>query len=162
MKLRRYVAPTLLAGVLLIGGTTTFAYQGGTFNPEAFKDFSSDEIRAIEEAFNLRQSANEAAEKILSEAGVDRKKLRDVTRSYHSNKHKAMSNAINTNDYEAFVSLFKEAPFPDAKIPTSDEFSKMVQAHKLMKSGDKETAKEIMSEIGIKPHGFRYDKGRVL
>lgn len=42
---------------------------------------------------------------------------------------------------------------------TEDMFSKMQEARELMKSGDKESAKEIMEELGVNPPEMRRMRG---
>ena len=67
-------------------------------------------------------------------------------------KHRKMARdikkAIQDNDYEAFQRAI--AKTPQSNKITEEEFSVIVQAHVLIRSGDKESAKTLLKESGIK------------
>jgi hypothetical protein len=57
----------------------------------------------------------------------------------------AVREAVENNDYATFVELRKNMPF--AEDVSEETFAKMVEAHKLMLAGDRDSAFEIMKEI---------------
>jgi len=110
------------------------------------------------EAHNLMQAGKEkfeAAREIREELGL--KPGFAQQRGFgHQGKglmknidHQAIKDALDNNDYNAFVAAVgDDCPFKD-KI-TEENFSKMIEAHNLQKEGNIDQAKEIMEEIGIK------------
>jgi hypothetical protein len=56
--------------------------------------------------------------------------------------------AIENNDYEAFLNLTEDSPI-QVEI-NEDEFEKLVEAHSLMTDGKFEEAREIMDELGMR------------
>lgn len=62
--------------------------------------------------------------------------------------HEAMKEALDNNDYEAWKELVGDKPVSE-KI-TEEKFSRLVEAHSLMQSGDKEGAKAVFDELGLK------------
>lgn len=60
----------------------------------------------------------------------------------------AVKDAIEAGDYEAWLEATEGRKFA-GKI-TEEDFLQIVEAHNLMQAGDKEGAKEIMKELGIK------------
>ncbi len=110
---------------------------------------SEDQISAFEEAKELRESGDkDGARDVLEEAGIDEsvmEKLRDVMKGQHS----AVKTAVENNDFEAFKAAVAGSPLADI-IDTSEEFAQFVKAHNLMKDGNKDDAKSIFEELGIK------------
>jgi len=80
----------------------------------------------------------------------------------HQERHDAVRVALENNDYAAFQSAVAGTPLADEV--TAENFSKFVEAHKLMESGDHEGAKTIMDELGIKgpkgDHGPEHGPGK--
>lgn len=154
----KLIIPTLVLGTLLVGGATASAFFPGSYNSEAFSDFSADQQAAIEEAFTIRQTAHDEAESVLEAAGVDREALHEAMHDYRDEQHEAMKAALESGDYAAFQALVADTPV--AESLTEDVFNKLVEAHSLREAGDYEGARVIMSELedlGIR--GFGIGKG---
>jgi len=71
-------------------------------------------------------------------------------------KHQAVQEAIEKNDYQAFVEATKDQKFgPEV---TEENFIKMAEMHNLIKSGDVEGAQALREELGLnqgfRSHGF--------
>lgn len=66
----------------------------------------------------------------------------------------AMIEFLETGDYEGWAAWAKETRMGEnnADLINQDTFQKLQQAHELMEEGDKEGAKEIMQELGLKIH----------
>lgn len=89
---------------------------------------------------------------------ADRPELTEAQKAEMKQKHEAIEVAITSANYSAFVSATAGGPL-EGKI-TEAQFPKFVEAHKLMKAGDKDGAKAIMKELGIKaPRGFMHKVG---
>ena len=75
-------------------------------------------------------------------------------KEFNSDKHIAMLEAFENNDYNVWLELTGDKPVTD-KI-SEENFSSFVEMHNLMKSGDFEEAKVIREELGleeVKKHG---------
>lgn len=66
--------------------------------------------------------------------------------------HKQVKAAVEQNDYNAWVTAVSESKMAEKHADKINEetFGKLVEAHELFQSGDKEAAKEIMKELGLK------------
>ncbi len=78
--------------------------------------------------------------------------------------HQEMKEAMESGSYEAWATLAAETPMGQkhAEKITPENFKKLQEAHRLMEAGDKDGAKAIMDELGVKPfkmkrHAFRQD-----
>ena len=102
---------------------------------------------------------------MLEEAGIDEDMIREAREQHREQmrEHKAaVRDAVESNDYEAFVEAVEGTPMADV-IDSEDDFTKLVEAHSLREAGDYEGAKTIMEELGFDkgdrgPGGF--GKGR--
>lgn len=152
MKFNKLVIPGLLAGVLLIGGAgAASAFGGGTFNLDAFKNFSTEQQTAIQKAFEIRKTADEEAKTVLDDAGVDMSAMHDAMETERKAGREKLDAALESKDYAAFVELTKDSPMKGDI--SEDTFNKMAEAHALMKSGDTEGARTIMESLGLKGPG---------
>ena len=64
--------------------------------------------------------------------------------------HLEMIKAIESNDYDSWLKLMTEKHPEKIADFTQENFKKIVEIHQLMKSGDKEGAKKLMDELGLK------------
>lgn len=151
MKKSKYLIPALAVGVLFSGGAI-YAFGGPAWNAEIYKSFSADEQSAIKQAFEIRSTANEEARAVLEKAGVDIEAMREAEMKGHKAHHEEMEKVMESGDYQAFLKLVEGSPMADDI--TEAKFNKMVEAHKLMKAGDREGAREIMDELGVGGKGF--------
>ncbi|OGG41791.1 hypothetical protein A2837_01085 [Candidatus Kaiserbacteria bacterium RIFCSPHIGHO2_01_FULL_46_22] len=146
MNLRSVLIPVAAFAVTVTGASA--------FNSELLQKagLTEDQISAFEEAKELREAGDlDAARDVLEEAGVDEgvmERLRDTMHGHH----KALRAAIEDNDYEAFREAIEGSPLADI-INTEEEFERFVEAHNLIKNGDKESAKEIFDDLGIEGPG---------
>lgn len=146
--------------------------------PEEKKEQMEEAKRAIEElqASDEWQNATPEERKELMQTMAEEKgifPLRGKGRAFggeEPNKgefaehHQAVIDALEAGDYEAWLEA-TEGKGPAEKV-TEETFSKLVEAHNLMKAGDKEGSKEIMKELGlnrspkaIKAFGKGFKKG---
>ena len=67
-------------------------------------------------------------------------------------QHQAIGNAIAQNDYDTWQSLMSQSPMADKMADKINQatFDKLVEAQKLAQSCDKEGAKAIFDELGLK------------
>lgn len=134
------------------------------FNSEVLQKagLTDDQISAFEEAKELRKSGDkDGARDVLEEAGIDMDVMERVRNAMHD-QHEALMEAVENNDYPAFLKAIEGSPLADI-IDTEAEFKKFVEAHDLLKDGDREAAKAIFDELGIEGHGkfvmkFKGDK----
>ena len=77
--------------------------------------------------------------------------------SFDSERHTAMIEAFENNDYDAWLELTGDKPVAD-KI-TAANFSKFVDMHNLMKEGKYEEAKVIRDELGLEGMGKQGKRG---
>ena len=68
--------------------------------------------------------------------------------NYSTERHEAMENAFETNNYEAWKNLM-DGRGRVSQVITKDNFEKFASAHKLAESGDLEGAKKIRQELGL-------------
>lgn len=109
---------------------------------------SDEQIDAFEEAKELRESGDkDGARDVLKEAGID-ETVMDKLRGAMREKHSAVKEAVESNDFEAFKVAVAGSPLAEI-IDTKEEFAKFVEAHNLMKDGNREGAKTIFDELGI-------------
>ncbi len=81
-----------------------------------------------------------------------------TTNKTRANKE-AFETALDSGDYTTFKTLSSNHPrFDDIEI-TEAIFNKLVEAHKLRKSGDKVGAEKIMTELGLKKPDYEHMKG---
>ena|GEM_PF-499389 len=149
MSLRSVLIPVAAFAVTVTGASA--------FNSELLHKagLSDGQISAFEEAKELRQAGDfDGARDVLEEAGIDEsvmERLRNTMRGHHN----AVKMAIESNDFEAFREASEGSPLADI-INTKEEFARFVEAHNLIKNGDKETAREIFDDLGIKGLGFHH------
>jgi hypothetical protein len=71
--------------------------------------------------------------------------------NYSKERHKAMEQAFEDLDYDAWVTLMIENKRHSKvmEIVTEDNFATFVEAHEAGKSGDVERAQELRAELGM-------------
>lgn len=67
---------------------------------------------------------------------------------YSAERHEAMTEAFETNDFEAWAALMEGKGRVIEKI-TVDNFDTFAKANSLARSGDPEWAKELRAELGL-------------
>lgn len=157
MNRRKKIAlATLPALALLVLGSSVASAHMRPFA------LTEEERTAIEEARELRKEGDlEGARDALLEAGLDPHrrfaKMRHGMMHMHSGggeKHAALIEAIENNDYAAFTRAIAGTPFGEAL--REDEFAILVKAHELRVAGDFEGAREILQDL---PHPKRGERG---
>jgi hypothetical protein len=138
------------------------------FNSSVLENAGLDtqQIAAFEQAHDLRKVGDkEAARDVLVEAGVDMdtmKEVREAMKEHRAEMHEAVEDAVKNGNYEAFLEAVAGSPVSEI-VDTSEEFALFSQAFDLRESGDKQSAREIMEELGFegkmhgKGHGMRGD-----
>jgi len=128
-------------------------------------DLTSSQISALEEAHELRVSGADRDEVkvFLEDAGLDAdtmKEIKDATRELRDEQRAAVESAIESNDYESFLTAIADSPLADA-ISSEADFETFKTANELMKSGDREEAQALMSDLGIeKLEGRGHGEGK--
>jgi hypothetical protein len=129
----------------------------------AEENITADNFASFVEAHELMQSGDrEGAESIFEDLDIERP--RGNRGEMNRGGNQAMREAVENNDYDAFVEVIGDKPMSEQI--TVDNFSQFVEAHELMQSGDMEGAKAIFDDLGVKGpregksgmHGPRFDK----
>lgn len=133
--------PGLLLAALIIGGGSAYAFSGGerVLPEEVLNNFSSEQQEAIKKARQILEDAGVSMEDL-------HKAMKEARGEFKDNREEVQA-AIEAEDYEAFVEAVAGTP-GEGKV-TEEQFGKLVEAHALMKSGDKAGAFEIMKEVGF-------------
>lgn len=124
------------------------------FNPEVLERAGLTEVQrsAFETAHELRKEGDlDAARDVLKDAGVDIGVIESVRKAMHEHKQamrSAIDQAIETDDYEAFLAAIADSPLADI-ITTKEDFELFKEAHQLHENGEHQSAKEIMEELGL-------------
>jgi Mn-containing catalase len=147
MKKNKFMIPALVFGLMVIG-SSAYAYGGGASVTDVFKNFTPEQQAAIQKAQDIRQAADKEAKDVLDAAGVDMKAMHDAMMMYQQAQREKMDTILENDDYTAFLDAIENTPMTGTL--TEEDFNKMVQAHKLMKSGDKAGAMKVLQDAGIK------------
>ncbi|MFC1615672.1 hypothetical protein ACFL21_00895 [Patescibacteria group bacterium] len=129
---------------------------------ELAKVVTAENFPKFAEAVNeMKDGDKKAAKAIFDELGLKKPKGPKGPGMHgdgeKGEKMEGVKAALEAGDYQAFLDAVPEdAPIRE-KI-TEENFAKMLEAHQLMESGDKEGAKAIMEELGIKPPKHRGEK----
>ncbi len=143
---------TILIPLAAFAVTVTGA---SAFNSDMLKraGLNDDQIAAFEEAKELKEAGEkEKARDVLIAAGVDEEVIRQVREAMRES-FDATREAIEANDYAAFRIAAEGSPMLEI-IDTEAEFARLVEAHALLRSGNKAGAKDIFDELGFPAHGF--------
>ena len=159
--LKQIIIPVAAFAVTVTGASA--------FNPDMLDkldlDLSNDQIEAFEEAHELRlDDKYQEAREVLEDADIDRATLKRVHTAvfeHRGERHEAMKEAVENEDYDAFLELIDGTPLADV-IDSESDFEKFIAMHEAMQEGDRETAKEIREDLGIergeKGEGKRFSK----
>jgi DNA-binding transcriptional MerR regulator len=127
-------------------------------------DLTDSQISALETAHEMRVDGAEREEvrTYLEDAGLDQetmKEVRTAVREYRDEVRKAVQEALENEDYDAYLEAVADTPRAGL-IDSESEFEKLLEAHELREAGDHEGAREIMSELGFeKPEGYGHKGG---
>lgn len=157
MKKKNYsntiITVSLAAFLLMVAGVTSVSAFGPVGKGNFRFELSDEDRQVLEDARELFEEGDEEqARALLEDAGIEI--------PIRGPKHfDAIRQAIEDNDYAAFVDATEDAPFKDQI--TQDVFDKIVEAHDLHESGDDEGARAIIESLGFDfhPHGPRGPKG---
>lgn len=103
------------------------------------------------EAHKLMQNGDkEGAKEIMDELGIVPPQG-EMNGGPEDGKMEAVKNALDNNDYNAWLVAIAEMPNASEMTAVINEsnFSKMVEIHNLMQSGDREGAQKIADELGL-------------
>ncbi len=162
---KQYGIPALVIGLMVLGGSTAYAFGPGGFDAAAFSSFTASEQAALEKAHAIREAAETEAKAVLDAAGITQEELHDAMRAYGEKQHAKLAEALENNDYDAFVAL--TAGGPNADKLTKEVFATLVEIHTLEEAGDHEGAMELrkdlkdsgfMGPLGHGPMGPRSDR----
>jgi hypothetical protein len=147
---KQYGIPALVIGLMVLGGSTAYAFGPGGFDAAAFSSFTASEQAALEKAYAIREAAETEAKAVLDAAGITQEELHDAMRAYGEKQHAKLAEALENNDYDAFVAL--TAGGPNADKLTKEVFATLVEIHTLEEAGDHEGAMELRKDL--KDSGF--------
>jgi len=137
----------VLGLAMLIAGTgITSAYNG--FDRFDRPELTDDQKSAIEDIRDLmRDGKVDEAKNLAEESGLPHFAGMGLGRGMMKvdEDKEAIQKAVENNDYATFIELRKNRPY--ATDISEETFAKMVAAHQLMLSGDRDGALEIMKEI---------------
>jgi hypothetical protein len=119
-------------------------------HPKAEEFVTEDNFNTLVQAHDLMEAGDkEGAKALLEEAGIKRPgKHRDE----RGERFQAVRSAIESGDYQAWADAMAEHPNADIEINEAT-FATLQEAHTLMEAGDKEGAKALLEEAGIKHSG---------
>jgi len=156
MKNKYKLILPVFALLALTMGSTVYAFPPMGFNKaydaSAFTDLSAEKQIALEQAFNIRKNAETQGEEILAQAGITKEEVMTAVNAYHKNIKAKIESSLTNNDYNAYITLTQN--FRMENTVTQEQFSKLVEARKLMQAGDKKGAMEILKDSGIKGPAF--------
>lgn len=117
-------------------------------HPKAEEFVNEETFAVLQEAHALKEAGDrEGARALLEEAGIQ-----------HPGKHRggenreAMKNAIESGDYQAWAELLADKPNAEEFV-NEETFAALQEAHALNEAGDREGAKALLEEAGIKRPG---------
>lgn len=155
-------AKALLIPVAAFAVTVTGA---SAFNSEVLEraGLTEGQISAFEEARELREDGDrEGARDVLLEAGIDMETMHSVREAMHEYRHEihsAIDEAVENNDYEAFLIAIEGSPLADI-INSEEDFAIFKEAHDLKEAGEYKEAHQLMEELGFpeikKESGHRF------
>lgn len=162
---------SLLIAIAAFAVTTTGAQA---FSDSSFlRQSGLDEVQveAFSEARELRlKGKNDEARDVLLKAGVNEKTMRSLRLSAKS-VHKAIEQAIQARDFEAFKEAVKGTPLYDL-VTTASDFLQFVEAHDLRSAGKVAESRTILHGLGIDTpsrngqtlsrHGWRFSKNLLI
>jgi hypothetical protein len=109
---------------------------------------TDDQVIAIQEAQELKATGHiDAAKETLDAAGVTKETMRSI-REVAKKAKEAVHVAVEAEDYDAFSVAVADSPLAEV-ITTKSDFAQFVEAHNLRESGDREGAKELLTELGV-------------
>jgi hypothetical protein len=141
------------SGVHAFGSTELLTKAGLT-------DF---QVIAVQEAQELKITGDlEGAREMLVSAGVTLDTMRHI-REVAKEAKQAVQAAVEANDYDAFVVAVADSPLADI-IATEADFELFVEAHELRTTGDRDGAKDLLTELGVdtEKHGRKHHGKRGL
>ncbi len=122
-------------------------------------ELSTSQIEALEESHELRRSgAFDEARAVLEEANIDHATMHEIRSAVHAYRmelREAIHTAIETADYDEFVTLIGDGPLSE-HITSQADFERFIEAHELMAEGEFAAAKDIMQELGIERESHRH------
>lgn len=152
MNKKKLIIPALALGLLVSSGTA-FAFNGTGYMPNISLDgFNQTQKDAIQKSFEIKKTAQEQSQKVLTDGGVSREDMQKARKAQMQIQKDQMDKIFTNGDYQAFLALTQNNPHK--KDVTETQFQTMVQAHKLMTAGDKQGAKTLLENAGINQPGF--------
>lgn len=117
-------------------------------------DQVKDQLEAAREVRVIEHLEELVADGTITQEEADERLAKMAEREA---RHQAIKDAIENNDYTAWQAAIEGTPMAEQNLSATD-FARLVEARTLAQSGDREAAKEIMQDLGIKPpkrgHGF--------
>ncbi len=118
---------------------------------------SDNQVIAVQVAQELKATGQlEQARATLESAGVTKETMQHI-REVAKEAKQAMQAAVERNDYQAFVVAIADSPLAEI-ITTESDFKQFAAAHELRGVGDRDGARELLSELGVdtQMHGKKY------
>ena len=141
-------AAALVVSFLALGVLGTASVAGAYFGGERI-NLSEEERTVLQEVHELIREGDidEAREYIADSDLSDEIKERFEARLDRHEHRGVIKEALENDDYNAFVELTEDASFADQV--DEDFFEALQEAHELRAEGDKEGAREVLEEAGI-------------
>lgn len=146
-----------------VTATGASAFSGDLLN-KLDLNLTNDQIAAFEEVHELKEAGADREEirEVFEEAGLDHddlQEVREAVREYKQEMREAVKEAVEDNDYDAFLEAVEGTKMAD-KIDSEADFDRLVEAHELREAGDREGAREIMEELGFDKPGKNHRDGK--
>lgn len=151
-KLSKRTQPMLFA-IAAFALTASGVHAFGSTELLTKAGLTDEQVVAIQEAQELKASGDfDAARETLEAAGIDRETMHAIRDAAHEAK-KAMRDAIEAEDYDAFMEAVADSPIAEF-IQNEADFELFVEAHNLRHDGEHEAAEELLAELGIDAEEF--------
>ena len=116
---------------------------------------TDEQVVAIQEAQELKATGDTvAAKETLEAAGITKETMRQI-RQVAKEAKQAVRDAVTAGDYEAFQVAIVDSPLSEL-VTNEADFRQFVAAHELRKVGGKETASELLADLGIEHSSHKH------
>lgn len=157
--IKQILIPVAAFAVTVTGAS---AFSGDIFD-KLDVTLSDDQLSALETVHELRKegATRDEIQVVLDNVGLDRKTMSEMhqaKKEYMGEQHQAVKDAVESGHYNDFVHAIAGTPLADV-IHSETDFNSFVEAHELMKSGDKAGAHEIFATLGLERPGHQDRRG---
>lgn len=123
-------------------------------HPKAEEFATQERFNVLVEAHELREAGDiEAAHELMEEQGIKKHGMRGEHgkkgHSFDPERREALKTAMQENDFDAWSELMENHPKADEMV-NMEHFELMQEAFELREAGNKEAARELLQDAGVK------------